>query len=66
VSLVDATYIGPPGYALDTGVDLIPGETVVQIPEFQAEDDACWKPVNTVSRPSSSKADNDTSEGKNA
>lgn len=46
MSNVIATYVGPIGYALDNGTQLIPGETEVELPSFQAQDDEAWQADN--------------------
>lgn len=48
MALVDATWRGPWGYVLPDGTALIPGETVKQVPEFQANDDDYWEPVKST------------------
>lgn len=42
---IDAKWIGPWGYKLPDGTELIPGETVRPVPEDQANDDPYWSPV---------------------
>lgn len=39
---VEAVYVGPLGYALDGGTELIPGESVVELPRGHAEADPHW------------------------
>jgi hypothetical protein len=48
MTLVDATWNGPWGYTLPDGTLLIPGETVRQVPQFQANDDPYWEPVGKI------------------
>lgn len=45
MSLVDATWIGPWGYRLPDGTELIPGVTVWSMPRFQVDGDPYWERV---------------------
>lgn len=45
MSLVDATWIGPWGFKLPDGTNLIPNETVCPMPAFQVEGDPYWERV---------------------
>lgn len=42
---IDATWVGPAGLALANGTLLVPGETVVSIPEGEAKASDHWQPV---------------------
>lgn len=45
---IDAVWIGPGGYKLVDGTVLEPGQTVVSVPEFEAEESDNWLPVEPL------------------
>lgn len=45
MGLVDATWVGPSGYSLSDGTVLAYGETVCEVPDFEATDSDNWHPV---------------------
>ena len=44
---VDAVYVGPPG--LPSGLEVVPGETVVALPEGEAKASKLWEPKGKTS-----------------
>jgi hypothetical protein len=52
MALIDALWVGPVGYVTTNKVDLIPGVTIVQISEGEAEASDNWQPL-TAKAPTS-------------
>lgn len=44
--LVDARWVAPYGAQLDSGLELVPHETVVKVPKDEAEASENWEPVS--------------------
>ena len=59
---IPALYVGPPACKLMDGTDLVPGETVVDIPEGEAHESANWTPVVQRQAKNSSAATRTTTE----
>ena len=45
---VKALWIGDHGYKVVNGPELVPCETIVEIPAFEAEESPNWKPLETT------------------
>lgn len=50
VKLIDAKWVGPYRAALPDGTELIPGESVVKVPEPEVKASENWQPVRGAAK----------------